>query len=81
MQYLRPDFHTGETMKNKYEHRPGLFGLASIAAGYAVKYRKERTKQKSTAAEVRRRMQSESRSLTVKKKENHSGDNGSGAGV
>ena len=68
-------------MKNKYEHRPGLFGLASIAAGYAVKDRKDRSKQKSRVAEGLRRMQSESRSLTMKKQQNHSGNNGSGAGV
>ena len=68
-------------MKNIYEHRPGLFGLASIAAGCAAKAREDRTKEKSTVAAEQRRMQSESRSRIVKKQRNHSGDNGSGAGV
>lgn len=27
-----------ETMKKRYEHRPGLFGLASIASGCAAKH-------------------------------------------
>lgn len=33
---------SGETMKMKYEHRPGLFGLASMAFGCAAKDGKSR---------------------------------------
>ena len=68
-------------MKRKYEHRPGLFGLATIAAGCAPKDREERTKQSSMVAGGHSRIQTESRSRSVKKQRNHSGDNGSGAGV
>ena len=72
--------HQGETMKRKYEHRPGLFGLASIAAGWATKDREDRTKQKSTVPGGHSRMQSKSRSRSVKKQRNHSDDSGSDVG-
>lgn len=39
-----------ETMRFKYEHRPGLFGLASIALGCAAKDLAERTQRDSTSA-------------------------------
>jgi hypothetical protein len=68
-------------MKKKYEYRPGLFGLATIAAGCAAKDREDGTKQTSMVAGGHSRMQTESRSRPVKKQRNHSGDNGSGAGV
>jgi hypothetical protein len=68
-------------MKRKYEHRPGLFGLATIAAGCAAKDREERTKQTSMVAGGHSRMQSESRPRPAKKQRNHSGGDGSGAGV
>jgi hypothetical protein len=37
-------------MKRIYEHRPGLFGLDSIAAGYSAKYAEARSQTDSTLA-------------------------------
>ncbi len=68
-------------MKKKYEHRPGLFGLASIAAGCAAKNREDRGEENSPVAGGHSRMQTESHSQSVKKQRNHSGDSGSGAGL
>lgn len=52
----------GDTMKRIYEHRPGLFGLASIAAGCAAKDYDTRTQGDSTAAQGHSQVQSESQS-------------------
>ena len=49
-------------MKKRYEHRPGLFGLASIAAGYAPKNRQTQTRGLLTAAAGEIYEQSESQS-------------------
>jgi hypothetical protein len=68
-------------MKKKYEHRPGLFGLAYIAAGCAAKNRENRTEQKSTVAGGHSRVQTESRSRPAKKQRNHSDNGGSDAGL
>jgi hypothetical protein len=53
-------------MKRKYEHRPGLFGLASIAAGCAAK--KGEAIKKSTIADGDNQMQTEPRRKPVKPK-------------
>jgi hypothetical protein len=62
-------------MNTKYEHRPGLFGLASIAAGCAAKNDANRSEGNSTAT---RGEQSNANSQRVKKQSNHSGGRGSG---
>ena len=49
-------------MKRKYEHRPGLFGLASIAAGCAAKNRETQTRGPLTATAREVYKQSESQS-------------------
>jgi hypothetical protein len=68
-------------MKRKYEHRPGLFGLASIAAGCAAKDGEARTQRDSTAAHGNSQLQTESRSEPGKSKiPNHSSGSGSGPG-
>jgi hypothetical protein len=36
-------FSRGESVKRRYEYQPGLFGLASVAAGCAVKPSRLRT--------------------------------------
>jgi hypothetical protein len=61
-------FKRGETMKRKYEHRPGLFGLASIAAGCAAKDGEARTQRDSTATHGNSQIQTESRSESRKRK-------------
>jgi hypothetical protein len=68
-------------MKKKYEHRPGLFGLAYIAAGCAAKNRADRSEENSTVAGGHSRMQTESRSRPMKKQRNHSNNGGSDAGL
>jgi hypothetical protein len=67
-------------MKKQYEHRPGLFGLASIAAGCA-KNREDRNEEKLTVSSGHNQMQSQSRSQPVRKKSNHSRRGGNGAGL
>ena len=49
-------------MKTRYEHRPGLFGLASIAAGCAAKNRETQTQGRLTAPAGENHKQSESQS-------------------
>jgi len=49
-------------MKTRYEHRPGLFGLASIAAGCAAKNRKTQTQGLLTAPTGENYKHSESQS-------------------
>jgi hypothetical protein len=68
-------------MTKKYEHRPGLFGLATIAAGCAAREREDSTKEKSMVAGGSQSNATESRSRPMQKQRNHSGDDGSGAGV
>ena len=46
-------------MKTRYEHRPGLFGLASIAAGCAAKNRETETQGLLTAPAGKNQKQSE----------------------
>ena len=66
-------------MKRKYEHRPGLFGLASIAAGCAAK--EGEALKNSTVAGEDNQMQNEPRRKAVKPKvANQSNGSGSGAG-
>ena len=67
-------------MTKKYEHRPGLFGLATIAAGCA-KNREDRNEEKSSVSSGPNQMQSQSRSQPVRKKSNHSKRSGNGAGL
>ena len=62
-------------MKTKYEHRPGLFGLASIAAGCAAKNHENRSQENSTA---RRGEQSNANSARLEKQSNPSGGQGNG---
>jgi hypothetical protein len=70
-------FASGETMKKKYEHPPGLFGLALIAAGCAAKNRERRSEEKSTVAR-----RQESRSQPVQKtKQSFKRRSGSDAGL
>jgi hypothetical protein len=65
-------------MKRKYEHRPGLFGLASIAAGCAAK--EVEALKNSTVAGEDNQMETEPRRKTVKPKgANQSNGSGSGA--
>ena len=74
-------FKQGESMKKTYQHRPGLFGLASIAAGCAAKNREVRSQGDSTAAGGHRQIQTESRSEPGKSKiSNRSNGSGSGTG-
>jgi hypothetical protein len=49
-------------MKTRYEHRPGLFGLASIAAGCASRNRDTGTHKGSTAPAGEKHNRSESKS-------------------
>jgi hypothetical protein len=49
-------------MKTRYEHRPGLFGLASIAAGCAAKNRETQTRGLLSAPARENHKQSESQS-------------------
>jgi hypothetical protein len=44
-------------MKRKYEHRPGLFGLASIVAGYAGKIGEARTERNSPVKDNKRKIE------------------------
>jgi hypothetical protein len=55
-------------MKKTYQHRPGLFGLASIAAGCAAKNREVGSQGDSTGARGHRQLQTESRSEPGKSK-------------
>ena len=64
-------------MKTKYEHRPGLFGLASIAAGCAARNYEKRTQRNSTTT---RGEQSNPNCQRVKKQSNLSGARESGIG-
>jgi hypothetical protein len=49
-------------MKRRFEYQPGLFGLASVAAGCAVKDGKVRTQGNSISAGGQRENESRSRS-------------------
>jgi hypothetical protein len=49
-------------MKTRYEHRPGLFGLVSIAAGCAAKNRETQTRGLLTAPAGENYKHSESQS-------------------
>jgi hypothetical protein len=63
-------------MKRRFEYQPGLFGLASVAAGCAAKDGKVRTQENSTSAgrheENKRRSRSEKAKSfhSVKQKQN-----------
>jgi hypothetical protein len=56
-------------MKTQYEHRPGLFGLASIAAGCAAKNRETQTQGRLTtpARENHKHSESQSEPATTEK--------------
>ena len=64
-------------MKTRYEHRPGLFGLASIAAGCAATNRETQTRGVVTgpAGENHKRSESQSEPATI---ENSNPSNSSG---
>jgi hypothetical protein len=64
-------------MKTRYEHRPGLFGLASIAAGSAAKNRETQTQARLTApaGEIHKQSESQSEPATT---ENSNPSNSSG---
>jgi hypothetical protein len=49
-------------MKRRFEYQPGLFGLASVAAGCAAKDGKVRTQGNSTSAGGQRENESRSES-------------------
>jgi hypothetical protein len=51
-------------MKIRYEHRPGLFGLAAIASGCAAKNRETQTRGLLTARAGENHKHSESQSAT-----------------
>lgn len=55
-------------MKKTYQHRPGLFGLASIAAGCAAKNREGTKPRRSTAAQGDCQLQTKSPSEPGKSK-------------
>ena len=72
----------GETaMKRKYEHRPGFFGLASIAAGCAAKDGAVRSQENSTRGDRYTEMRPEPQPDPTKNKiTDQSNRRGSGAG-
>jgi hypothetical protein len=56
-------------MKTRYEHRPGLFGVAAITAGCAAKNRKTQTQGLLTAParENHKHSESQSEPATIEK--------------
>ena len=64
-------------MKTRYEHRPGLFGLVSIAAGCAAKNREMQTREllRAPPGENYKHSESQSESATT---ENLKSSNSSG---
>jgi hypothetical protein len=68
-------------MKKKYEHRPGLFGLASIAFGCAAKDEVARGQRNPTLPHGHNQVEIDRRSESMKNKMcNQSNGKRSGAG-
>ena len=55
-------------MKRRFEYQPGLFGLASVAAGCAAKDGKVRTKEGSASAGGEDQIKTQSQSEPVTRK-------------